>query len=153
MKTPAIITVLLCLAMSGCEKPYKVETLHTPVKGVYFTVATYSGGSGLLGTDTTKVYAHFVRDGGSARSLVLEGDSLTVSRIIWRPPNIATICLDGGLTAIFHNQVTLDLSGGRRQYLTIRNRLREHCPRADLGGRKRAVPSRPNQAAGGPVPK
>lgn len=128
MRVPALIAGLLSLAMFGCAKPYKVETFKSPAEGVFFTVETYNGGPGPLGTDITKVYAHLERDGKSTRIPVLEGDSLTVSRVIWTSPHDDTICLDGGFTDIFHNQVTLDLGGRRGHSVTIHNRLREHCP-------------------------
>ena len=114
--------------MFGCAKPYKVESFKSPAKGVFLTVETYNGGPGPLGTDITKVYANFEHGGRSTRKSVLEGDSLTVSKVIWSSPYDDTICLDGGFTDIFRNQVTLDLGDRGGHLVNIHNRLREHCP-------------------------
>jgi len=59
---------------------------------------------------------------------VLEGDSLTVSKIIWNTPHEDIICLDGGTTDMFHNQVTLILGDTQGDSETIRNHIDEHCP-------------------------
>jgi len=120
--------LLLSLVVSGCARPAKVTTFESPKAVVFFTVETYDGGPGPLGSDVTKVYAHFERHGKSTRILVLEGDSLTVSKIIWNTPHDDSICLDGGITDTFHNQVTLILGDSQEDSETIRNHLDEHCP-------------------------
>ena len=121
-------TLLLLSIVSGCSRPVKVDTFKSPTAEVFFTVETYDGGPGPLGSDVTKVYAHFERHGKSTRILVLEGDSLTVSKIIWNTPHEDIICLDGGSTDMFHNQVTLILGDSQGDSETIRNHLDEHCP-------------------------
>lgn len=152
MRATALIAAFLCLAMAGCAKPNKVEVSQSPTKGVFFTVETYYG-HGAPSPDITKVYAHFKRHGNSKRIAVLEGEDLTVSKIVWNTPHEDTICLDGGFTDTFRNEVTLIVGNGLQDSVTIHSRLREHCPQADLGGRKPAVPSRRNQAGGGPAPE
>jgi hypothetical protein len=119
---------LLSLMLSGCaRKPYKVETFGSPTKGMFFTVETYDGGPGPLGSDITKVYAHLQRDGKSTRIPVLEGD-VTVAKVVWNSPNDDTICLGYGTTDIFHNQVTLVAGDGPDDSQTIYSHLDEHCP-------------------------
>lgn len=113
--------------MSGCARPYRVETFKSPTEGVFFTVETYGGGPGPLGSDITKVYAHLERHGKSTRIPVLEGD-ITVEKIIWNAPNDTTICLGYGTTDIFHNQVTLILGDSPEDSDTVHSRLDEHCP-------------------------
>jgi hypothetical protein len=125
---PATILLLISIVGSGCSRPVKVNTFKSPKAEVYFTVETYDGGTGPLGSDLTKVYAHFERRGKSTRILVLEGDSLTVSKIIWNAPREDTICLDSGTTDIFHNQVTLILGDSEGDSETIGNHLDERCP-------------------------
>jgi len=130
MKTFQLIKVLLVggLLTSGCSKPYKIETFQSPTKGLYFTVETYNGGPGPLGSDITKVYANFELFDRSKRIAVLEGDSLTVSKIIWNTPHDDMICLNGGITDIFHNQVTLILGDMPEDSETVYSHLDEHCP-------------------------
>jgi len=120
--------LLLSIVASGCSRPVKVNTFKSPTEELHFTVETYDGGPGPIGSDVTKVYAHFERHGKSTRIPVLEGDSLTVSKIIWNAPREDTICLDGGTTDVFHNQVTLILDDSPGGSETIRNHLDEHCP-------------------------
>ena len=109
----AITPLLLSMVVSGCARPDKVTTFESPTAGVFFTVEKNNGGPGPLGSDVTKVYAHLERHGKSTRILVLEGDSLSVSKVIWNTPHDDSICLDGGISDTFHNQVTLIL--GDRQ--------------------------------------
>ena len=129
MRAYGLFTTLLLLSLvaSGCARPYKVETFRSPTEGVFFTVETYNGGPGPLGSNVTKVYAHFERHGKSTRAVVLEGDSLTIPRIAWNATHDATICLDTGITDIFHNEVTLILGNGQGDSVAIHNRLDDHC--------------------------
>jgi len=104
-----------------------VETFQSGVQGVFITVETYNGGPGPLGSDTTKVYAHFQRHGKSTSIIVLEGD-IVVSKVIWNSPHDDTLCLDGGFTDIYRNQVTLILGNTPGDSVTIHSHLNEHCP-------------------------
>lgn len=122
---------LMTLLVSACTPLSKVETFRSPTASVFFTVETYDGGPGPLGSDIVKVYAHFERHGKTERASVIEGDSLTVSNIIWNTPQDATICLNSGITDSFHNQVTLILGDSQEDSVTIHNHLDEHCPRGE----------------------
>jgi hypothetical protein len=129
MKGYRLVIALLSpiLVISGCARPVNVRTFQSPTPGVFFTVETYGGGVGPLGSDITKVYAHFERQGKSRRILVLEGDSLTITAILWNTPQDDTICFDGGTTDTFHNQVTLILGDTPENSVTIHNKVNEHC--------------------------
>ena len=122
------ILLLLGLVMTGCGRREKVETFSSPTNGIFFTVETYDGGPGPLGSDTTKVYAHFERHGKSTTVPVLVGDNLTISKIIWNTSYDDTICLNSGFTDTFHNEVTLILGNAPGDSQTIHNYLEEHCP-------------------------
>jgi len=50
-----------------------------------------------------------------------------VSKIIWNTAHEDTICLDGGTTFTFRNEVTLILGDSQSDSETIRNHLDEHC--------------------------
>jgi hypothetical protein len=116
---------LILNLMFGCRKPDSVIMNKSPTEGVFYTVEISKGVG--LASDTTRVYAHLERHRESRKTLVLEGDDLTVDKIIWNNPHDATLCLDGGFTNIFLNQVTLDVDDGPADSETIYNHLREHC--------------------------
>ena len=78
-------------------------------------------------SDTTRVYAHFERNGKAKKLLVLDGENLTVAKITWSNPHDAILCLDGGITDTFRNQVTLIVGDAPDDSETINNHLREHC--------------------------
>jgi hypothetical protein len=120
-------SALLSLAIFGCTRPDKIETFKSPTEGISFTVESYNGGPGPLGSDITKVYAKFERHGKSRRIQVLEGDSLSIKKIIWNAPFDDTICLSGGITDRFRNQVTLILGDSLEDSVTLHNHLDEHC--------------------------
>lgn len=113
--------------MCGCARPYNVKTFKSATAGIFYTVETFEGGPGPLGTDTTKVYAHFEHQRKSTKIAVLEGD-LTVSNVIWNSPYEVTICLANGITDVFHNRVTLIVGDTQDDSVTIHNHLEEHCP-------------------------
>ena len=120
----AVIFLPIVLIL-GCAKPDKVATFGSPVDGVFYTVEIYDGFG--LGSGTTSVYAHFERNGKSKKMLVLQGDDLTVAKIIWNGPNDVTLCLGTGFTEIFRNEVTLSLGDSPEPSETISNHLQEHC--------------------------
>lgn len=127
MRGIASLTAVLCVAMAGCARPNKVETFRSPTEGLFLTVETYYG-HGAPSPDITKVYAHLERRGRSKKIAVLEGEDLTVSKILWDSPHDDTLCLDGGFTDTFRNEVTLIVRDGPRDSVTLHSRLREHCP-------------------------
>lgn len=123
---PLTAAFFLTLAV-GCARPDKVAISRSPTEGVFLTVETFEG-HGPVSSEVTRVYAHFERHGKAKKILVLEGDNLTVSKILWVAPNADTLCLDGGITDIFRNQVTLILGDSREDAETIYSHLDEHCP-------------------------
>jgi hypothetical protein len=125
MKRYCILTVLVVSLISGCAKPDHVMTIKSPTVGVFYTVETFRAGGPT--SDTTRVYAHLERNGKTKRMLVLDGGNLTVTKIIWNNPHDATLCLDGGITETFRNQVTLIVGDAPDDSETINNHLREHC--------------------------
>ena len=90
---------------------------------MFYTVETFYG-HGAADSDFTWVYAHLERNGTSKKILVLSGTNMTVSKIVWTAPHENTICLGGGITDTFRNEVTL-IAGDVSE--TIRSHLREHC--------------------------
>ncbi len=125
MKRYCLLTVLLGSFISGCAKPDRVITIKSPTVGVFYTVETFKAGG--PASDTTRVYAHFERNGEAKRLLVLEGGNLTVKKIIWNDPHDVTVCLDGGITETFRNHVTLIVGDAPDDSETINNSLQEHC--------------------------
>ena len=116
------------LLVSGCANPNRVETFKSPVNGVFYTVETFHGVG--LASDYTRVYAHLERNGASKKILVLDGDNLTVAKIIWNNPHESTFCLQGGITNTFRNEVTLIVGDSPEASETIYSHLQEHCEAA-----------------------
>ena len=114
------LVLFASLVLLACAKPNAVRTFNSPTERVFYTVETYYGRG--PSSDTTRVYANLGHGGGKV--LVLEGENLTVTNVIWNGQHSATLCLDGGITDTFRNEVTL-ISGSVSE--TILNRLQEHC--------------------------
>jgi len=117
------MTCLTGILLSGCSEPEHVTTIKSPVESVFYTVETFYE-HGAADSDFTRVYAHLERNGKSKKVLVLSGTNITVSKIFWTAPHEDTICLDGGITDTFRNEVTL-IAGDVSE--TIRSHLKEHC--------------------------
>ena len=115
--------------ISGCAKPDHVTTIQSPTEGVFYTVET-SYGHGAVDNDSTSVYAHLERSGKSVKKLVLSGEYLEFSKIDWNDPYDITLCLQGGLTSSYYNQVTLSVGDVS---VTIHNHLQEHCNAPPMG--------------------
>ncbi len=117
--------VVVCWVL-GCAKPDRVVTVKSPTEGVFYTVET-SYGHGAVASDFTRVYAHLERNGKYDRRLVLDGEYLEDSKIAWVGPHDVTICLKGGFTDTFRNEVTLITGDTVDSSETIYNHLQEHC--------------------------
>lgn len=125
-KSCFFLAMCLMLALvSGCSKPDSVTTIKSPTAGVFYTVETFKAGGPT--SDTTRVYAHLERNGKIKKMLVLDGENVTVAKIIWNNPHDATFCLDGGITNTFRNEVTLIVGDTPTDSETIYNHLKEHC--------------------------
>jgi len=79
--------------------------------------------------------AHLERNGKSRSIIVLDGGDLRVKSIRWNGQSDATICIEGGITNSFRNQVTLVAA---ESSVRVRNHLDEHC--GDVGSA--SAPSR-----------
>lgn len=124
MKGPVLR--LLCLSVflvAGCAKPDHVVTIRSPDPGLFYTVETYYG-HGAVSNDSTSVYAHLEVAGGTDKKLVLDGEYLENSQVVWTGKEDVTVCVTGGVTSSFRNEVTLSAAGVSK---TIRNHLQEHC--------------------------
>jgi hypothetical protein len=116
--------VLATGLISGCDKPAHVTTIKSPLDGVFYTLETYDIP---YAPPYTTVYAHLERHGKATRIIVLDGDNLSVSNIIWDTPHSATLCLDRGTTTTFHNAVKLTLSKAPGDAEILYTHLNEHC--------------------------
>ncbi len=136
MRSPWLRGLVFIAAVldSGCANPDRVVTSNSPVEGVFLTVETYYG-HGAPSPDFTKVYAHMEGHGRAYRILVLDGEELTIDRIIWNGPNDATFCLNGGFTITFRNRVTLDLVDTPDPSVPMHFRLDENCQGQHEGAR------------------
>lgn len=114
--------LVILLLVSGCAKPDSVTEFKSPIDGLYYTVEEHRA-SGPT-SDSSRVVAHLYRNGGSNRIVILEGENLVISTLRWDSPSQVTLCLNGGITSTFRNEVTL-ISG--RDSVTVHNRLIESC--------------------------
>ncbi len=111
--------------MAGCAKPDSVTIIKAPVDGMFYTVEV-SRAAGPA-ADTTRMYAHLERNGKTRKILVMEGENITVGSFSWNNPHQATICLDGGITDVFRNQVTLIIGDSVADSETVHHELKEDC--------------------------
>jgi hypothetical protein len=118
------VAVLAAIAIcSGCAKPDHVDHVESPTAGLFFTVETRYG-RGAMSPDVTRVYAHLEANGKSDRQLVLDGEYLEKTKIIWLSSSQVTLCIPDGYTDSFRTYVTLR-AGAMSE--TIRSHLQEHC--------------------------
>jgi hypothetical protein len=111
------------LGIVGCSRPDKITTVASPRPALFYTVETTSG-DGPMSSGSTDVYAN-LRDGSKTRRvLVLRGLYLQISSIKWNSPDDVTMCLAGGITSVFRNQITLN---GENTYVTVHNHIDERC--------------------------
>ncbi len=115
---------------AGCAdivRPDNVQRFDSPVAGLFFTVETWYG-HGAVSPDFTRVYAHLEAKGKTDRELVLDGEYLEETKVIWLSPTEVALCLDKsykeGYTDHFRTYVTLDAGGVSR---TIHTHFQEHC--------------------------
>lgn len=123
MRLSAVIGLAL---LAGCSKPDKVLIFPSPEEGLFYTVEEYRAGGPV--SDTIHIVAHLERNGASDSMLVLDGENITVKAIHWNGQNDVTICIEGGITNTFRNQVTLF---AEQVSVTTRNRLDERCGDGD----------------------
>ncbi len=121
---------LVLISMLGCGRSDSILILKSPIEGVFYTVET-SKAAGPT-SDTTRVYAHLERGGKAKKILVLDGSDMTVSKISWDNSHNATLCLTGGITSTFRNQVTLIVGDTPEDSVTIHNHLDEHCDSSSM---------------------
>jgi len=119
-----LTTYLTVSLVSGCNTD-TVTTIKSPIRGVFYTVEVSKAGG--PAADTTRVYAHLERNGKARKILVLSGENLTVGAIIWSTPHNASLCLEGGITDTFRNEVTLIVGDTPEDSETIHNVLQEQC--------------------------
>jgi hypothetical protein len=106
----------------GCAKPDKVVKIPSATSELYLTIETFHEGP-MVGDDT-RIYVHLDRDGQSKKRLVLYGEDLSFSQVKWIDPNSVSLCLTGGLTVEYHNEVTLFVGNGDAKVHTY---LSERC--------------------------
>jgi hypothetical protein len=115
----------LVLAPAACGRRNTEIVISTPAPGVRI-VNSVSRGNGPLSGDFSELSAVFERSGEKDKKLVLSGTYLEIDRIDWRDPHNATICLRGGYTHEFSNNVTLNAYAQRVSY-ELHFSLREDC--------------------------
>ena len=126
MKTSAFLAMLLVQTglLTGCAKPDRVARVNSPMGGVFLTVETRHG-QGAISNDFTRIYAHFESEGKSDKELLLDGEYLEDTKVVWLNPSEVTFCVPSGSpTDHFANNVTLHAGD---ESWRIHSRLQEHC--------------------------
>jgi hypothetical protein len=121
--TRLMLACLPLLFFFGCAKPSTVRVIRSPISSVFLTIETYNG-NGPVSAGDMRLYAHFSQDGETDRQLILDGENLTISKLSWEKPNELVICLSGGITDTFRNEVTLIIGRSDR---SVHSSLRENC--------------------------
>lgn len=120
--------VLILLAggvFSGCAfKPDHVDRVGSPLPGLFATVETHYG-RGAPAPDVTRVYVHLEADGKADKKLVLDGEYLEKTKVIWLNSHEVILCISDAYSYIdsFHNSVYFGAGKGR----LIRVHLQEDC--------------------------
>jgi hypothetical protein len=120
--TVLVICFLACLVV-GCARPNKVDRIPSPEVGLYLTVETFNGDVP-VSSDFTRIYAHLERNGQSDKKLLLGGEYLSFSQISWTGSQAVSLCLTGGVTVQYFNEVTLSVDGGS---VKVHTYLSESC--------------------------
>ncbi len=113
----------LLLLVAACAKPDAAIRVNSPTPGVFITVETYHG-HGAIDDDYTWIYAHLEAHGKSDRRLVLAGEYLESTAVMWASDSEVTFCIPDGYTDRYSNYVTLEAG---EAWLTIHSHLREDC--------------------------
>jgi hypothetical protein len=108
---------------SGCAKPVQVLRVNSPVPGVFFTIET-SYSRGPAAADFTRIYAHLRSNGYSDKVLVLDGQYLQHTKIVWFNSQEVTLCIPEGYTQSFRNYVVLRAGDVSK---SIHASIQEHC--------------------------
>jgi hypothetical protein len=114
---------VIVFGILGCSRPDKITIIASPRPALFYTVETVSG-DGPMSSGSTEVYAN-LRDGSKVRRvLVLRGLYLQISSVKWNSPDDVTLCVAGGISSVFRNQITLN---GENMFVTVRNHFAEQC--------------------------
>jgi hypothetical protein len=115
--------ISLALLLVSCDKSGKTSEVVGPSNGVTYVVEVKYG-QGATSSDFTRVFAAPVENASSRAILVLSGENLDVRSIKWSDSSNVVICLDGGITDHFFNEVRVPVRNGSLQ---VKNHLVEHC--------------------------
>ena len=112
MKSPwCFVALLVELAIiAGCGKPDKVDRINSPNPDVFLTVET-NYALGPAAADFTRIYAHLEAKGYSDKELVLDGQYLQNTKVVWLSSNTVMLCISKGYTESFRNYVGLRAGG------------------------------------------
>ena len=118
----------LSLIVSSCTKPDRVRTIKSPDPSIFLTVETQNG-TGAISSDFTNAYVHFTRDGKTTKQVLINGEYLEDADFAWQKPNVIAICLHGGYTDEFHNEITLEIGSAFKNFHAF---LKESCSLAAM---------------------
>ena len=125
-----LVVLITAGIFAGCVDivhPDSVQRFDSPVAGLFVTVETWYG-RGAIAPDFTRVYAHLKANGKTDRELVLDGEYLEKTKVIWSSPTEVTLCVETtyheGYTDHFRSYVTLSVGGVSK---TIHSHYQGRC--------------------------
>jgi hypothetical protein len=115
--------IAAALLGSGCNKVDESRKIDGPNNGATYVIET-SYGLGAATSDYTVLSAVSRGDKEGKKVLVLSGENLVIQKLTWTDANNVYICLKGGITDRYANQVSI---GPIEKLVKIRNHLVEDC--------------------------
>jgi len=113
----------VALVSISCSQPGESKRIDGPGNGVTYIIKT-SYGAGAATSDYTEVFATPLGGKESESTLVLSGENLDIKKVVWTDASNVSICLSGGITDRYVNQVFVGVKGDS---VKIRNHLFENC--------------------------
>jgi hypothetical protein len=121
-----LTALLATLFVAACSKTStEVTELSVPDSSLKLTFSAGRGGGPLV-ADSSELTMSLHKGKESDSEVVLSGIYITLKRVTWDNPHNATICIDGGYTSTFRNNITLNANDQHYSY-PVHFALREDC--------------------------
>jgi hypothetical protein len=120
----SMFIIIQCVLVVSCSRrPGRVDTFNSPDDEASIIVEMYDG-QGAISSNYANVYLMARHENKSSRLLILSGEYLVLSNVIWINNSEVYLCMSAGSTATFRNEATITIRNWPR---TVRSHLLEHC--------------------------
>jgi hypothetical protein len=84
---------LLALVSASCSRqpPHEVTTIKTPQSDIHLTFEYWN--LGMLVSDSARLVAHLVKDGVEDKAVIIDGDYVSLEKIVWPSPDTMVVCV------------------------------------------------------------